>query len=60
MMTLIPDPKDLIGGIPVADRCNSIQRKITQVFWSQVVKGTTQFTNLPPSEVTRTKKEPQS
>ena len=35
------DPKDLIGGIPVADRCNSIQRKITQVFWSQG-KGTTQ------------------
>ena len=24
---------DLIGGIPVADRCNSIQRKISQAFW---------------------------
>ena len=27
------DPDDLIGGIPVADRCDSIQRKITQAFW---------------------------
>ena len=27
------DPDDLIGGIPVADRCNSIQRKISQAFW---------------------------
>ena len=27
------DPEDLIGGIPVADRCNSIQRKISQAFW---------------------------
>tara|TARA_R100000005_G_C4855901_1_gene119831 strand:+ start:61 stop:267 length:207 start_codon:yes stop_codon:yes gene_type:complete len=25
--------EDLIGGIPVADRCNSIQRKISQAFW---------------------------
>ena len=27
------DPEDLIGGIPVADRCDSIQRKISQAFW---------------------------
>ena len=27
------DPEDLIGGIPVADRCNSIMHKITQAFW---------------------------
>ena len=27
------DPDDLIGGIPVADRCDSIQRKISQAFW---------------------------
>ena len=27
------DPDDLIGGIPVADRCDSIQHKITQAFW---------------------------
>lgn len=27
------DPDDLIGGIPVADRCNSIMHKITQAFW---------------------------
>ena len=27
------DPDDLIGDIPVADRCNSIQRKISQAFW---------------------------
>lgn len=25
--------EDLIGGIPVADRCDSIQRKISQAFW---------------------------
>ena len=27
------DPEDLIGGIPVADRCNSILHKISQAFW---------------------------
>ena len=27
--------EDLIGGIPVSDRCNSIQRKISQAFWGR-------------------------
>jgi len=26
------DPADLIGGIPVADRCDSIQSKISALF----------------------------